>query len=206
MDENNDSNAYLQAILDSNKLSNTYLKGILEELQASKQQIGFGHPPKPRYIYTNRQYPECLWYFWDGENKRHEPILFNALTGIIEKLETEEKEYKGKRSLKINLHIRAERNYAIQTGIETMFAKGLLYTLSELPVEKFKSAITIAVEPGNDAQVSFCRIYNPVTGRAAYAPYNEPVNWQHTIARAILKIDTAHGRIEQTVQIPQTTH
>ena len=79
---NNDSNAYLQA--------------ILEELQASKQQLGFGHPPKPRYIYTNRQYPDCLWYFWDGENNKHEPILFNALTGIIDKLETEEKEYKGK--------------------------------------------------------------------------------------------------------------
>ncbi|PSB28372.1 hypothetical protein C7B70_21175 [Chlorogloea sp. CCALA 695] len=182
------------------------MKEILEELRSSKQQIGFGHPPKPRYIYTNRQYPECLWYFWDGENKRHEPILFNALTGIIEKLETEEKEYKGKRSLKINLHIRAERNYAIQTGIETMFAKGLLYTLSELPVEKFKSAITIAVEPGNDAQVSFCRIYNPVSGQAVYAPYTEPVNWQDVIRRAISKIDTAHGRFEQRTQIPQTTH
>ena len=192
MDENNDSNAYLQA--------------ILQELRSSKQSLGFEHPPKPRYIYTNRQYPECLWYLWDGENKKHEPIPFNALTGIIEKLETEEKEYKGKRSLKINLHIRAERNYAIQTGSETMFAKGLLYTLSKLPAEKFKSAITIAVEPGEDAQVSFCRIYNPVSGQAVYAPYTEPVNWQDVIRRATSKIDTAHGRVEQTVQIPQTTH
>ena len=78
MDFNNDSNAYLQA--------------ILQELQASKQQLGFGHSPKPRYIYANRQYPECLWYFWDGANKKHEPILFLALTGIVEKLEIEQKE------------------------------------------------------------------------------------------------------------------
>ena len=180
------------------------MKEILEELRSSKQQIGFGHPPKPRYIYTNRQYPECLWYFWDGENKRHEPILFNALTGIIEKLETEEKEYKGKRNLKINLHIRAERNYVIESGTETMFSKGLLYTLSRLPVEKFKQPITIAVEPGDTEKVSFCRIYNPVTGLAVYAPYTEPVDWQNVIARAISKIDTAHGRLEQAVQIPQT--
>ncbi len=154
-------------------------------------------------IYTNRQYPECLWYFWDGENKRHEPILFNALTGIIEKLETEEKEHKGKRNLKINLHIRAERNYVIESGSETMFSKGLLYTLSRLPVEKFSQAITIAVEPGEEAKVSFCRIYNPATGQAVYAPYTEPVDWQNVIARATSKINTAHGRVEPPVQLQQ---
>ena len=131
---------------------------ILEELRSSKQQIGFGHPPKPRYIYTNRQYPDCLWYFWDGENKKHEPIQFQALTGIIEKLDTEEKDYKGKRNLKINLHIRAERNYVIESGLETMFSKGLLYAISKLPITTFKQPITIAVEPGDTAQVSFCRI------------------------------------------------
>ncbi len=176
------------------------MKEILEELRSSKQQLGFGHPPKPRYIYTNRQYPECLWYFWDGENKRHEPIQFNALTGIIEKLDTEEKEYKGKRNLKINLHIRAERNYVIESGSETMFSKGLLYTLSKLPVEKFNQAITIAVEAGEDEKVSFCRIYNPVTGFAVYAPYTEPVDWQNVIVRAASKINTAHGRVEQAPQ------
>lgn len=190
MDDNNDSNAYLQA--------------ILQELQASKQQLGFGHSPKPRYIYANRQYPDCLWYFWDGANKKHEPILFQALTGIIEKLEIEQKEYKGKPDHKVNLYIRAERNYIIQSGYETLFAKGLIYTLATLQVVSFNKPMTIAVEPGDTEQVLFSRVYNPVTGRAAYAPYNEPVNWQHTTARAISKIDTAHGRFEQTVQIPQT--
>ena len=63
MDLSEVSNANFQAILDSNELGNTYLKGILQELQASKQQLGFGHSPRPRYIYVNRQYPECVWYF-----------------------------------------------------------------------------------------------------------------------------------------------
>ena len=204
MDSSKVSNVDLHALSDSNEVGNTYLKEILEELLSSKQQIGFGHPPKPRYIYTNRQYPDCLWYFWDGENKKHEPIQFQALTGIIEKLDTEEKEYKGKRNLKINLHIRAERNYVIESGTETMFSKGLLYTLSRLPVEKFKQPITIAVEPGDTEKVSFCRIYNPVTGLAVYAPYTEPVDWQSVIARATSKINTAHGRVEPRVQLQQT--
>ena len=62
MDSSKVSNVDLHALPDSNEVSNTYLKEILEELRSSKQQIGFGHPPKPRYIYTNRQYPDCLWY------------------------------------------------------------------------------------------------------------------------------------------------
>jgi hypothetical protein len=195
-----DSNAYLQALVDVHTASNTHLQALLEELRASKQQLGFGHSPRPRYIYANRQYPNCLWYFWDGVNNKPEPIQYQALTGIVEKLEIEQKEYKGKPDRKVNLHIRAERNYVIQSGLETLFAKGLLYTLSRLPMEKFKSAITIAVEPGDTEQVLFCRVYNPVTGQAAYAPYNEPVNWQHIIAWTISKIDTAHGRVEQEPQ------
>lgn len=186
MDFNNDSNAYLQA--------------ILQELQSSKQQLGFGHSPRPRYIYVNRQYPECVWYFWDGANNKPEPIQFQALTGIIEKLETEEKEFKGKRSLKINLHIKAERNYVIESGSETMFSKGLLYAISKLPITAFQQAITIAVEPGEDEKVLFCRIYNPITGQSVYAPYTEPVNWQNVIARATDKINAAHGRVEQEPQ------
>ncbi len=192
--------------MDLDSDSNTYLKAILEELRASKQQLGFGNPPRARYIYVNRQYSSCLWYFWDGAKKEHEPILSHALTGMIEKLDTEQKEYKGKRELKINLHIRADRNYVIQSGAETMFAKGLLYTLSKLPVAAFNQPVIITVEAGEDEQVVFCRIYNPVTRQAVFAPYTEPVNWQEVIARAVVKIDAAHGRIGQTAspaQMPQ---
>ncbi|PSB25571.1 hypothetical protein [Chlorogloea sp. CCALA 695] len=88
-------------------------------------------------------------------------------------------------------------DYVIQSGLGTLFAKGLIYTLAMLPVVRFNKPMTIAVEPGDTEQVLFSRVYNPVTGIAAYAPYNEPVNWQHTIVRAISKIDTAHGRLEQ---------
>ena len=190
--------------MDLDSDSNTYLKAILEELRASKQQLGFGNSPRARYIYVNRQYSPCLWYFWDGAKKEHEPILFQALTGIVEKLEIEQKEYKGKPEVKANLHIKADRNYVIQSGLETLFAKGLVYTLSKLPVTSFNKPITIAVEPGDTEQVLFCRVYNPVTKQSVYAPYTEPVNWQQVIARASSKINTAHGRVEPPVQLQQT--
>ncbi len=42
--------------------------------------------------------------------------------------------YKGKPEFKANLHIKADRNYVIQSGLKTLFAKGLVYTLSKLPI------------------------------------------------------------------------
>ena len=109
------------------------LQAILAELRASKQPLGFGHPPKPRYIYPNRKYPNCLWYFWNGGKKEHEPIEFHALTGIIDRLEITEKEFKGETELKVNLHVRAERVYIIQVGYETLFAKGRSGLIGEQP-------------------------------------------------------------------------
>lgn len=168
------------------------LQAILEELRATRQPLGFGYPPKPRYIYANRQYNDCLWYFWNGAKNEHEPIEYTALTGTIEKLEIEEKEFRGKPDPKINLHIRADRLYVIQAGFETLFAKGLLYTLAKLPTEAFRQPITIAVEPGETDQVLFCRIYNPITGNSVYAPYPDEVDWPTVGQRAITKIQKAH--------------
>ena len=136
-------------------------------------------------------------YFWNGANNEHEPIEFHALTGIFERLEIEQKEFRGKPDYKINLHIRADRNYVIQAGYETLFAKGMLHTLSKLPITAFTKPITIAVEPGDTEQVLFCRIYNPVTGQSVFAPYPENTDWQQVTTRAITKIDSAHGRIEK---------
>ena len=155
--------------------------------------LGFGHPPKPRYIYANRQYSDCLWYFWNGAKSEHEPIAHQALTGLIEKLEIETKEFRGKPDPKVNLSIRADRPYIIQAGFDTLFAKGLLYTLSRLPAEAFRQPVTIAVEPGETEQVLFCRIYNPSTGKSVYAPYPDEVDWAAVSQRAIDKIQKAQA-------------
>ncbi len=167
------------------------LQQILEELQRANRPsipLGFGYPPKPRYIYANRQYPDCNWYFWNGAENKHEPISQNALTGTIEKLEIETKAFRGKPDPKMNLHIRADLPYVIQAGLETLFAKGLLFTLSKLPAQALKQPITIAVEPGETDQVLFCRIYNPATGNSVYAPYPDDTDWAAVTAKAIAKV------------------
>ena len=87
--------------MDTNLDSNYLLQEILAQLRTSNQVLGFGHSPKTRYIYANRKYPDCLWYFWNGAKDEHEPIEYNALTGMIERLEIEQKEYKGKPENKV---------------------------------------------------------------------------------------------------------
>ncbi len=78
--------------MDTNLDSNYLLQEILAQLRISNQSLGFGHSPKPRYIYANRKYPDTLWYFWNTAKDEHELIEFNALTGMIERLEIEEKQ------------------------------------------------------------------------------------------------------------------
>lgn len=171
------------------------LNEILQELRIQYQPsvLGFGNPPKTRYIYANRQYPDCLWYFWDGGKNTHEPIGHHAITGVIEKIEVEDKEFRGKPDPKLNIHMKSDRSYVIQSGLETLFAKGLIYTLSKLPIEAFAKPIMIAVEAGDDDKVLFSRVYNPATGSLVFAPYAESVVWSDVINRAIAKVSEAHS-------------
>ena len=172
------------------------LSQILAQLKAQSQPsiLGFCDPPRTRYIYANRQYPGCLWYFWDGGKKAHEPIEQHAITGVILSIELEVKEFRGKSDPKINIHIQADRPYVIQSGMDTLFAKGLIFTLSKLPVEAFRKPIMIAVEAGDTEQVLFAKVYNPATGLLVYAPYGDGViDWTAVTQKAIDKVAAAHN-------------
>ncbi len=173
------------------------LQAILDELKASRNAApavtpGFSTPPRPRFIYANRQYSNCLWYFWNSAKNEHEPIESTALTGWVEKLEIEEKEFRGRTETKVNLTLRADRLYTIQAGFETIFARGLMHTLAKLPADAFRQPIMIAVEPGETDQVLFCRIYNPANGKSVFAPYPDETDWRATAQRAITKIEQVH--------------
>jgi hypothetical protein len=166
------------------------LAQILEQLKASKPSVklGFGPSPKARYIYANRQYPDCLWYFWDGAKKEYEAILETAITGVVTKVEIEQKEYKGKPAGKVNVTLQADRAYVIQAGFDTSFAKGLLYMLSELPIAALRAPITIGVEAGETEQVLFCRIYNPTTGKAFFRPAPDDADYAAVADKVIKKL------------------
>ncbi|MCX6976606.1 MAG: hypothetical protein NTX04_01435, partial [Verrucomicrobia bacterium] len=97
------------------------LQSILDQLRSPRPSptLGLSSPPKPRFIYANRQYPDCLWYFWNNSKNQHEPIELTALTGYIEKIDIEEKSFRGRSEPKLNLTLRADRLYTIQAGLDT---------------------------------------------------------------------------------------
>jgi hypothetical protein len=144
------------------------LEQILAEVKAGNAKIplGFGHPPKPRYIYANRSNPPHLWYMWSSNDNAPIQIEHDALTGTIVKLEIEDKDFRGKLDPKVNLTIQADRTYIIQSGLETEFTKGLLQALD---MADLSGVTTIAVEAGGTDTVLFCRVYNS-EGRSYYNP------------------------------------
>lgn len=178
--------------------TNQLLQAMLSELRDFKQHQSLGFNPNPRYIYANRKYDDCLWYFWDGINGVHEPIKSNSLTGIVDRLSLDEKSFKGKVECKVNLHIDADCHYVIQTGFATKFAQGLLYALSELPSSALSCSITTGVEAGDSDEVLFCRITSPRTGKRFYAQYKAgEIDWEAVAKKAIANIDNARGRGNQ---------
>jgi hypothetical protein len=155
--------------------------------------LGFGPSPRPRYIYLNRQYPDCLWYFWKGAENKHEPIAHESITGYLTKIEIESKDFRGKPDPKINLWMRCDRSYKIQVGIDTLTAKSLLSSLTKVP--DFTQPITIAPEPGDTDQVCFARVAID-GGEIIYAPYAEDADWP-AILQAL--IDRLGGETPQSV-------
>jgi hypothetical protein len=175
---------------------NTLLAALLEELKAHKNTLGFGPAPKPIFVYCNRS-NHCLWYTLSEDSQRTvQPILQDALTGIVTKIEPVEATRRGKTVEKLHVHVKvdSQRKYILEAGLDSIFAKGLLYTLSLIPVEKLKLPITIAVEAGETDEVLFCKIYNPVTGEMAFAPWDASTQWDQVLQRAMSKVELAHSR------------
>jgi hypothetical protein len=196
MDTTSDQ-ATLQATLMAEQ--NQLLKHILLTLSGSKEDaseipLGFGRSPRPLYVYCNRSHGS-LWYTLDDERKP-QPIEADALTGTVTKLEKIEATRRNQTVQKLHIHVKADQRYVLEAGLDSNFAKGALYTLSLIPTAKLKQPITIAVEPGDSEEVLFCRIYNPFTGEAAFAPWDSDTNWEQVLQRATQKIDIAQERIK----------
>lgn len=171
---------------------NQLLTEILEELRRDRQTLGFSSSPRPVYVYCNRT-RDCLWYTLSEDASRTlQPIHEDALTGIVTKIEKRLVTRRGQEIEKLHVHIKADRKYILESGVESNFSRALLHPLSLIPVEKLKNPITIAVESGESEEVLFCRIYNPATGEAAFAPWDASTDWAQVLERAIAKVEAAN--------------
>jgi hypothetical protein len=132
---------------------------LLERIAAALEvgdRLGFCASPEVRYLYISNE-GDCPWYFFDIDTQQKTLCKYEAIKGRLVGIRCKRSEYKGKENLKLDLFVQAERNYAIRTGLETVFARSLLLGLAAIP--GFEQPVTIAPTLGKESVV-FCRLYD----------------------------------------------
>lgn len=167
------------------------LKSI--ESKSGSSDLGFRASARPIYIYANRQYEDCLWYFWDGVRNTYEPIQLTAIKGYIEKIELSDKIFRKKPEQKVHVHFRADRHYIIEFGLTTNTAKGFLNTVSNMPKEALHSPITISLKAGDEPTALFMEIFG--TDGKFFFPYEKDFDdWDRILKIAIENVRQAFAQ------------
>lgn len=159
-------------------------------------QLGLCQPPEPIYLYVKNAElggESYLWYHYDIEKDRTIPVLQRGLTGYLSELRLTTKEFKGKDNIKLDIVVAADEVYIIRTGIETIFAKTLLLSISQ--VQDFERPLTIAVAAGEE-NVVFCRLYDASTKVRIRAEWNKDTDWAGIIA-------SVQSRLTSTSQVSE---
>jgi hypothetical protein len=168
------------------------LKSI--ESKSNSSDLGFRASARPIYIYANRQYEDCLWYFWDGVGNTYEPIKLTAIKGYIEKIELSEKIFRKKPEQKVHVHFRADRNYIIEFGLATNTAKGFLNTVANMPKEALSNPITIGLKAGDESPTAmFMEIFG-ADGKFFFPYDKELENWDPILKTATENVRQAFAQ------------
>ena len=142
------------------------LRRIREALEGS-QPLGFGKRQEPVYVFVKWD-GTTVWYRRDRHEAVNHPIAERDLTGYLVNVwrfdrvdaTTQEK------VPRLNLQLRADKDYIIQTGFTTNFAKTFLAGLLELEPLAIKEPLTLVVETNEGSRQSgfgyrptlFCRV------------------------------------------------
>ncbi len=102
------------------------LRRIREALEGS-QPLGFGKRQEPLYVFV-KQGGQSVWYVRAKVEGVNRPIAERDLTGYLvnvwrfDRVDSTTQE----RVPRLNLQVRADRDYIVQTGFTTNFAKTFL--------------------------------------------------------------------------------
>jgi hypothetical protein len=141
------------------------LRRIREALEGS-QPLGFGKRAGPVYLFIkfHQQGGQTyLWYKRDRHEGQNVPVPERDLTGYLTNLWRFDRvdDATGERVPRLNVQVRADKDYVIQTGFYTNFSKSLLAGLLELEAGALKEPVTLVLEDnlGSKARPTvFCRV------------------------------------------------
>ena len=141
------------------------LRRIREALEGS-QPLGFGKRVRPTYVFVRHHEVNgetYLWYSRDKTEGQNVPIRDRDLTGYLLSVWRFDRgdDATGEAVPKLNIQIRADKDYVVQTGFTTNFARTLLAGLLELKPTALEQPLTLVVEDnaGSKARPTvFCRV------------------------------------------------
>ena len=152
----------------------TELRRIRQALEGS-QPLGFGKRHEPSYVFVKWD-GTTVWYGRDKHEAVNRPIQERDLTGYLVNVwrfdrvdaTTQEK------VPRLNIQVRADKDYIIQTGFYTNFSITFLAGLNELAPSALREPVTLVVETNEGSKhrpTLFCRVewrgtrMTPVVGK-----------------------------------------
>jgi hypothetical protein len=141
------------------------LRRIREALEGS-QPLGFGKKVGPTYVFVRHHdvgSETYLWYSRDKQEGQNVPIRERDLTGYLVSVWRFDRgdDATGEAVPKLNVQIRADKDYVVQTGFSTNFAKTLLTGLLQLEPGALEEPLMLVAEDnaGSRARPTvFCRV------------------------------------------------
>lgn len=129
--------------------------------------LGLGNPPDRRYLYVSQDDSNsgACWYEFNVEANRKTDVVERALTGYITGLRLKSVTGKFGTKLKFDILMRADRLYAIRSGAETTFTKGIVQALIALETGDRTTLdpsrpLTIVVSPSTaNSKIVFGAVY-----------------------------------------------
>jgi hypothetical protein len=178
----------------------TEIDKIAGEADSGENKIGLRHIDDSGYTMlwvargSGADVNNC-WYILDDNDKAHYQVD-NGVTGILTGLSLRISKG-GKEDLtKLSFWMQAgEKKYRIESGMETVFSRGILLGLNSIPHEDRGSLLTIAVKPSNETSGT---AGNVVYGNV-YDAADNPVRCKYdkTIpCKDLLEIVAAHFEME----------
>ena len=165
-----------------------------------KVNLGLSTESPRKWLYVGQEQGTC-WYF--RHNNENVPVIENSLTGYLKVARLETKEFKGKSELKLQLTIDAGIKYVIQSGVNTVFSRGVLLALNLLSEAELLKPITISVRPGNQESI--------VLGSVAVGGDKVRVDWDESLNLGFI-VQQINGRLKyeevlsvKTVAIPEVS-
>lgn len=120
------------------------------------QPLGLCSPPTAFYLFVGETGEDCLWYTLDGQDKQV-PVHDQALHGDLKEVRIIEREFRGRKSDKLELVVSADRTYVVRSGLETTWSRGILLALEAAP--DLARPLYFCVRNADNEKVVFSSLY-----------------------------------------------